>query len=56
MPRPVQALLRLVHVEHVDINKIRREDVETIDYLRATEPDTFRKLKKEARAWAKQAA
>lgn len=56
MPRPVQALLRLVHVERIDLSRIRRDDMETIEYLRATEPDTYRRLKKEARAWAKQAA
>lgn len=54
MPRPVQALLRLVHVEQVDVNKIRREDYEVIEYLRAKEGDLFKRLKKDARAWAKQ--
>lgn len=54
MPRPVQALLRLVHVEQVDVNKIRREDYEVIEYLRAKEGDLFKRLKKDARAWSKQ--
>ena len=53
MPKPVQALLRLVHVEQIDISKIRREDVEVVEYLRATDPDTFKRLKKEARAYRK---
>ncbi|MCK7501468.1 MAG: hypothetical protein MZW92_74070 [Comamonadaceae bacterium] len=39
MPRPVQALLRLVHVEQIDVSKIRRDDYEVIEYLRAKEPD-----------------
>jgi transcriptional regulator with XRE-family HTH domain len=53
MPRPVQALLRLVHVEQVDINKIRREDYEVIEYLRAKEGELFKRLKKDARVWSK---
>ncbi len=48
-----KALLRLVHVEQIDISKIRREDVEVVEYLRATDPDTFKRLKKEARAHRK---
>ncbi|HCX34241.1 MAG TPA: transcriptional regulator [Rhodocyclaceae bacterium] len=50
MPRPVQALLRLVHIEGVDINKIRREDYEVIEYLKASDPELFKSLKKQARA------
>ncbi len=50
MPRPVQNLLRLVHVEQIDINKIKREDYEVAEYLKATDPTLFKELKKEARA------
>ena len=50
MPRPVQHLLRLVHVEQIDIAKIRKEDYEVIEYLRAKKSDLFKELKKEARA------
>jgi transcriptional regulator with XRE-family HTH domain len=53
MPKPVQALLRLVHVEQIDISKIRREDIDVVEYLRATDPETFKRLKKEARAYRK---
>lgn len=56
MPRPVQALLRLVHVEQIDVNKIRRDDYEVIEYLRAKESDLYKRLKKEARVWSKKAA
>jgi hypothetical protein len=56
MPRPVQALLRLVHVEQIDVNKIRRDDYEVIEYLRAKESDLYKRLKKDARAWSKKAA
>jgi transcriptional regulator with XRE-family HTH domain len=53
MSRPVQQLLRLVHVEQIDIGKIRREDYELIEYLRSTKPSLFKDLKKEAKAAAK---
>lgn len=50
IPRPVQALLRLVHIEQIDINKIRKEDYEVAEYLRTSNPDLFKTLKKEAKA------
>jgi len=49
MPRPVQHLLRLVHIEQIDIQKIKKEDWEVIEYLKAKKPDLFKELKKEAR-------
>ncbi len=53
MPRPVQHLLRLVHVERVDISNIRREDLDVIEYLKATNPSLLRDLKKRARTHRK---
>ena len=50
IPRPVQQLLRLIHVEQIDIQKIKREDYEVAEYLRNKRPDLFRELKKEAKA------
>ena len=50
MPRPVQQLLRLVHVEQIDIQKIRREDFEVVEYLRSAKSALFKELKKEAKA------
>ncbi|MCB1958069.1 MAG: helix-turn-helix domain-containing protein [Rhodocyclaceae bacterium] len=50
IPRPVQQLLRLVHVEQIDISKVRREDFEVAEYLKSTNPELFKTLKKEARA------
>ncbi len=55
MPRPVQQLLRLVHVEQIDIQKIKREDYEVVEYLRATKSSMFKDLKKEAKDYAKAA-
>ena len=42
IPRPVQALLRLVHIEQVDISKIKKDDVEVVEYLKATNPELFK--------------
>ena len=39
IPRPVQQLLRLVHVEQIDIAKVKREDFEVVEFLKANEPD-----------------
>jgi transcriptional regulator with XRE-family HTH domain len=56
IPRPVQQLLRLVHVEQIDINKVRREDFEVVEFLKAHDPDTFKSLKKQARSSMRKAA
>jgi transcriptional regulator with XRE-family HTH domain len=56
MPKPVRELLRLVHVEQIDIRNIRREDWEVVEYLKAEEPELFKTLKKSARTRAKKAA
>ncbi|GHT81922.1 transcriptional regulator [Betaproteobacteria bacterium] len=53
IPHPVQALLRLVHVEQIDINKIKHDDVEVAEYLKASNPELFKTLRKEARAQKK---
>jgi len=49
IPRPVQTLLRLVHIEQIDISKIRKEDIEVLEYLRTQKPDLLKTLKKEAK-------
>lgn len=56
MPRPVQTLLRLVHVEQIDVQKVRREDLEIAEYLKANDPESYKALKKAAKGWAKKAA
>lgn len=53
IPRPVQQLLRLVHVEQIDIAKVRREDFEVVELLKTTEPEKYKNLKKMARTSGK---
>lgn len=50
MPRPVRELLRLVHVEQIDIQRIKREDMDVIEYLKSEEAELFKTLKKSAKA------
>ncbi|MDR2451431.1 MAG: helix-turn-helix domain-containing protein [Candidatus Accumulibacter sp.] len=50
MPRPVRELLRLVHVEQIDIQRIKREDIEIVEFLKSEDPDTYKSLKKAAKA------
>ena len=56
IPRPVQQLLRLVHVEQIDVAKVRREDFEVVEYLKSNDPDLFKSLKKQARSSGRKAA
>lgn len=56
MPKPVKELLRLVHVEQIDIHRIKREDYEIVEFLKETDMAQYKELKKAARAWAKKAA
>lgn len=45
MPKPVRELLRLVHVDQVDLRKINKGDVAVISYLKAAQPALYRRLK-----------
>lgn len=53
MPSSVRELVRLVYIENVDIQKIKREDVEVIAYLRSAKPALFKELRQAAKAAAK---
>ena len=55
MPKPVRELLRLVHVEQVDIQRIKREDLDVIEYLKTSEADLYKTLKKSAKTKKKAA-
>jgi transcriptional regulator with XRE-family HTH domain len=55
MPRPVRELLRLVHVEQIDIQRIKREDVEIANLLKNQDPELYKTLKKTAKVRKKAA-
>jgi predicted transcriptional regulator len=48
MPKPVQELLRVVHVDQIDLKKLNKIDVAVISYLKTVEPALYRRLKTEA--------
>ncbi len=50
MPKPVRELLRLVHVERIDLSRVKREDFEILDYLKTDHPDLYKKLRKAAKS------
>ena len=55
MPRPVRELLRLVHVEQIDIQGIKRDDVDVVEYLKSEDSELYKTLKKAAKAKRKAA-
>ncbi|MCC7487751.1 MAG: hypothetical protein IT529_22500 [Burkholderiales bacterium] len=48
MPKPVRELLRLVHIEGIELANARRDDLEVIAYLKHKNPALFKRLRKEA--------
>lgn len=50
MPKPVRELLRLVHVEQIDLTRVKRDDFEIVEYLKGTHPDLYESLKKAVNA------
>ncbi|MBI2317421.1 MAG: helix-turn-helix domain-containing protein [Betaproteobacteria bacterium] len=49
MPKPVKELLRLVHIERIDLAKVKKEDVEIIDQLKSQHVELYQRLRKAAR-------
>jgi len=50
MPKPVRELLRLVHVEQIDLSKVKKEDFEVLEYLKNEQPELYKKLRRTIRA------
>ncbi|STZ76948.1 helix-turn-helix domain-containing protein [Bergeriella denitrificans] len=50
MPKPVRELLRLVHVEQIDLATVNRDDLAVAALLKERHPDLYASLKKEAKA------
>jgi transcriptional regulator with XRE-family HTH domain len=48
MPKPVQHLLRVVHVDRIDIARLNRADFEVIAYLKGSKPELYRRLRTQA--------
>ncbi len=56
MPRPVKELLRLVHVEQLDLSQVKRVDFEIIGYLKESHPDLYRTLRRAVKSRHRPAA
>jgi transcriptional regulator with XRE-family HTH domain len=48
MPKPVRELLRVVHVEGIDLAMIKREEIKALNYLREQQPNLLEDLIKKA--------
>ncbi len=53
MPKPVRELLRLVHVERIDLSKVKKEDFDIIDSLKKQHLELYQRLRKAARVTGK---
>ena len=52
MPKPVRELVRLVHIEGIDLTRARGEYFVVADHLRSARPALYQRLKHEVRAKA----
>lgn len=50
MPKPVRELLRLVHMEQVDLTKVRREDFEIVEYMKQSHAELYKSMRKAVRS------
>jgi transcriptional regulator with XRE-family HTH domain len=50
MPKPVRELLRVVHIEQIDLSTVRKEDFEVLAHLKGHHPDLYRTLRRAVRA------
>jgi transcriptional regulator with XRE-family HTH domain len=48
IPKPVRELLRLVHIDRVDLKKINKNDFAVLSYLKSEKPALYRRLKTDA--------
>ena len=46
MPRPVRELLRLVHIEGIELARVKGNDFEVVSHLKASNPRLYRRLRK----------
>ena len=49
MPKPVRELLRLVHIEQLDLSRVKKDDFEIIEYLKTRQPQLYQNLRRDAR-------
>ena len=52
MPRPVRELLRLVHIEGIDLGRVKGDDVAVAEQLRRSNARLYERLRNAARSSA----
>ena len=48
MPKPVRELLRIMHVNQIDVRKITRDDFRVLTHLKNSEPALYKRLRAQA--------
>ncbi|WP_297572855.1 DNA-binding transcriptional regulator [uncultured Deefgea sp.] len=48
MPKPVAELLRVVHIEGIDLAKLRKEEIQVLELLRSERPELMNELLQKA--------
>jgi len=48
MPKPVRELLRIVHIEGIELGSAKRDDLAVVTLLKESDPGLYRKLRKAA--------
>lgn len=48
IPKPVRELVRLVHVEQLELAKLNKTDVKVAELLKSEHPDIYQQLKQKA--------
>ncbi len=48
MPKPVRELLRLVHIEGIELSKAKGQDFEVVSYLKQANPRLYSRLRRAA--------
>ena len=50
MPKPVRELLRLVHIERIELSKVNRKDLEIAALLKKHNPELYAELSKQTKS------
>jgi len=50
VPKPVRELLRLVHIERIELSKVNRKDLEIAALLKKHNPELYAELSKQTKS------
>lgn len=53
LPKPVEHLLRLIYIEKVDLETVKRSDLEVIAFLKAERREEYKQLVRDTAAWVR---